>query len=122
MIQFSKSRQFFEWRNADSLLLVVMRDVVSFWEPMGMVMVVTSIWRTSSEDQKLGGSGVHCSSPHRAIDLDGLDQEGLDEVAEKVNAKWVYDPARPQKVVAYSKPHGTGRHLHIQVHPATTRR
>ncbi len=89
-------------------------------------MVITSIYRTKTEDVRLGGSGVHSAKPHRALDirvknLVGDFQEKADEVAAILNANWAYDPDRPHLRVAISKVHGSGPHLHLQVHPKTKR-
>lgn len=87
------------------------------WHP-----TITCIWRTQGEDQALGGTGIHYY--WRAIDLRTKDQEqaNIDALIAYVNGRYVYDPARPKKVVAYGKPHGSGPHIHLQVCPSTCAR
>ena len=84
----------------------------------------TSIYRTPEEDAALGASGIHATEPHRAWDVDIPDkmfQVEADIIANEVNRRWVYDPARPSLEVVVSKLHGTGTHFHLQVHPNTRR-
>jgi len=105
-------------------LMKILEDLLAAWP--GKSMVVTSIYRTREEDKALGGSGVHATTPHRALDirvrnLSGDFQAKADEVADVINAFWVYDTERPTKHVAISKVHGSGPHIHVQVHPRTQR-
>ncbi len=105
-------------------LMKILDDLLAAWP--GKNMIVTSIYRTREEDQELGGSGVHATIPHRAIDirvsnLSGDFQAKAEEVADIINAFWTYDTERPTKNVAISKVHGTGPHVHVQVHPRTRR-
>lgn len=90
---------------------------------------VTCIHRTPEEEAAAGGkSGIHVAGPpFRAIDvrvknLPGDPQQAAEDLGAKVNARYVYDPARPGMLCAFTAPHGTGPHIHLQVHPATTRR
>jgi hypothetical protein len=104
----------------------VLRDALVRWPDD--CAEVTCIFRGPSEDKKLGGSGVHATPPpYRAIDLRVRDwgpgfQQRAEQLAAELNSLWVYDPSRPHLNVAVGKPHGTGPHLHLQVHPATRRR
>lgn len=72
--------------------------------------------------------GVHTvGPPYRAMDISvytlGSDwPQEVQRLADIINEMFVYDPARPNKVVCYVKPHGTGPHIHLQVHPNTRRR
>jgi len=105
-------------------LVKILDDLIDAWP--GKNMIITSIYRTREEDKALGGSGVHATIPHRAIDirvrnLSGDFQAKGEEVANVINAFWVYDPERPTKNVAIAKVHGSGPHVHVQVHPRTQR-
>lgn len=103
-----------------SALVDVLFDALSLWP--GGTATVTSIYRTPQEDARLGGSGIHASGPpYRAADLVGLDTPQYEAIADALNHRWIYDPDRPGMGVALGKPHGTGPHLHLQVHPATKR-
>lgn len=104
------------------LLVKVFNTMLMFWEGD---MVVTSFNRSHAHDKALGGSGIHAAGPPwRAIDVDGpeMTQEKIEAVCEKVNDLWQYDPARPTLKCAVGHPHGTGKHLHLQVSPSTIRR
>lgn len=105
-----------DWR-----LLQIVQDALS---RLDGDLTVTSIYRTRAEDTALGGSGVHSTPrPHRAIDLVGeLTQLEYEALAAELNAIWEYDNTRPNMGVAVGREHGTGPHLHLQVHPATARR
>ena len=115
-----------ELYRVDARLIAILQAVLSAW-PHEQARV-TSIFRSPEEDQKLGGSGVHAAPPpYRAVDLAGVmpgsvGWEELARIAEAVNADWLYDPGRPRIHVAVGNRHGTGPHLHLQVHPRTRRR
>jgi len=118
------ARQAREWYRIDPRLLAIVTDIVlPLWpEPWA---VVTSLARTWEEDRELGGTGVHASGPPwRAIDLrtNGWDDPRVRDIAVQVNIEWQYDPERPHKPCALYTEHGTGPHLHLQVHPRTQRR
>lgn len=107
----------------------VLEDALTIAARLGWRLVLTCVWRSKAEDRKLKGSGIHCA--WRAVDWrtrdvpDGLVRDlrrGLDE-------RWVYDPTRidPETgqstyPLCYIRPHGTGPHFHLQVHPETSRR
>jgi hypothetical protein len=119
-------RQFWESRELHATLCLILREVLSQW-PIDVPATFTSIRRTKEEDEALGGSGVHrVGPPWRAFDLGtvarGITQERADSIADYVNQRWIYDPARPQMQVAISRPHGSGPHLHCQACDATVRR
>ncbi len=121
-------KQLMEWPDCDHRLITIFWALVNLWPAASLHL--SSIFRTRRADRKLGGSGVHCAKPHRAMDISirvlNADPKLAQEMAEKMcrvlNSLWVYDPQRPKKPVAYCKPHGTGPHIHIQVHPLTRRR
>lgn len=81
----------------------------------GVEFIITSLYR-------MDGNGVHTTLPLRGTDLRCRDQKVGKEVERLINEKWMYDHKRPHKQCA--KLHGAGfsLHLHIQVHPNTTRR
>lgn len=118
---------FKEWPNVHHVLADVMDDLLdAMGEYFGAtatdqtVVTLTSLNRPKTEDDKLGGSGIHVvGPPWRAVDVAFKSWEEAQEVAALVNAKWIYDPKRPQMKVAYAKKHGTGPHIHLQVHPRT---
>lgn len=84
------------------------------WEPL-----ITCVYRTQDEDAAVNGHGVHTA--WRAIDIRHFDvpEEDWRSICHLLNRKWIYDPNRPDMVVAYFEPHGTGPHIHIQSHPNT---
>ena len=102
----------------------VVDDVMDVWP--NKTLIIISIYRSKAKDKQIGGSGVHSTTPHRAIDArianlkDGF-QEKADEVADVINTIWSYDPSRRNLHLAIAKLHGTGPHLHLQVHPRTKR-
>ena len=105
---------------------------------------VTRIWSSEEEERvieervrritgnpKYHTTHIHCQPPpYRALDLsircvysgERLDDREIQRLADHVNLEWAYDPARPGIFCAVARPHGTGPHLHLQVHPATRRR
>lgn len=83
---------------------------------------MTGIYRTTKEDEALGGHGVHPA--WRAIDIRAASWTDplIEAAAKKINERWIYDPARPSMVVALFEPHGTGPHGHFQVYLNTKER
>jgi len=119
-------RQFQELQNVQPELREILEDALNHWP--GDTMEITCIYRTQEEEEAAGGkTGVHRTTPHRAVDLRvknlGLNFQGkADAVAEVLNDLWRYNEAKPNLKVAVSKPHGSGPHLHVQSHPHTKRR
>lgn len=121
-------KQLMEWPDLDHRAVTIFWALVNLWPAASLY--ITSIFRTRRADRKLGGSGVHATKPHRAIDVSirvlNTDPKVAQEMAEKMcevlNSLWIYDPTRPAKPVVYCKPHGTGPHIHLQVHPLSRRR
>jgi hypothetical protein len=106
-------------------LRAIMDDLIEAW-PANEVRV-TSIYRELAVDRAMGGSGVHATHPHRAADirirnLQGDFQSKAETVADALNSMWSYDVTRPGKKVAIAKVHGTGPHIHLQVHERTQRK
>lgn len=81
--------------------------------------VITSIHRTAAEDAALHASGIHVD--WRAVDVRTNDrtQQEIDDAADYINGKYIYDAARPALKVCFKEPHGNGVHAHYQVHPHT---
>jgi hypothetical protein len=106
-------------------LLRVFWTLVNLWPDESLS--VTSIGRSVTQDRALGASGIHSAGPPwRAIDISIRTlkggQDAADGLADLVNDMWVYDPRRPTMGVCYAKPHGSGPHIHLQVHPRTRRK
>ena len=117
-------RQLREFADLDENLFGVFIDLIGAWPDKELYIM--SIYRTPEEDKKLGASGVHATTPHRAMDIKitnlGVEfQKKANDVSEVLNSIWSYDLKRPTMGVAYSKLHGTGPHMHLQVHPRTER-
>ena len=121
------ARQFKEAMQLDSRLQEMLVELTATWP--AQQMVVTSVHRTANENEQAGArSQIHVvGPPYRAVDLrirniDGDFQRIAEEIAEDLNDDWAYDPDRPDKPVAFARVHGSGPHIHLQVHPRTTRR
>ena len=122
-LQFKTSsirKQWETYKGRPQILADIVDDFLAFaerefeWEP-----VMTCYLRSSDEDLALKGSGVHVGG--RAVDIrtrDVPDNE-VSAAVEYINSRYQYDPERPSKPVAYAKPHGNMRHLHLQAHPNT---
>lgn len=126
-INFASVRLLREFNDIDSKLYEVFITLAErFWPDSRQAVRVTCIFRSAAEEAAAGGkSGIHAlSSPYRAIDIGAKEftQAEIDAAAAAVNAVWVYDPARPDKLVCFAAPHGTGPHFHLQVHPSTRRK
>lgn len=94
---------------------LVLIDIVT--EVLGMVPgLITDGYRE-------GDKGVHGTSPVRGIDMRSriYSREILNVVEKHINSKWQYDPKRPHKVCCMIHDVGKGVHIHLQVHPNTTK-
>lgn len=118
-----------EWPNIHPKLEQVFFTLANLWP--ADTLKITSLNRTHMHDKVLGGSGVHAvGPPWRAVDISirTLDpnianaQIEAERLTVVVNDIWVYDSTRPHLKVAIANPHGTGPHIHLQVHPNTKRR
>lgn len=98
-------------------------------------MTLGSMHRTLAEEKVIEHrtgkptSKIHTALPVRACDLPmryrgtvDARWESCGRVARGLNRAFVYDPVRPTIGVAFAAKHGTGPHVHLQVHPATIRR
>ena len=93
-----------------------LRNVLMWIEStFGVEPIITSLYR-------IGDNGVHGTLPLRGTDI-RTRNKGVGEAMEKeINDKWVYDPERTDKKVAFLHGLGANLHLHIQVHPNTRAR
>jgi hypothetical protein len=120
-IKFASERQEKEWASPtlNPLLRRIVTKYASIAASLGWNWTITSVWRSRAEDAELEGTGIHCES--RAADIRTKDAPpgAQADVVAQINNEWEYDPARPNLLVAYDKPHGDGPHLHLQVHYRT---
>ena len=83
------ARHFRELKDLDPKLREVLDDALAHWPEE--LMETSSIFRHPEEDTALGGSGIHATTPHRAVDLriknlEGDFQAKADSVAASLNA------------------------------------
>jgi hypothetical protein len=92
------------------------RVIISWLElETGLEFTATSLYR-------IGDNGVHGTLPLRGVDL-RIRSYMVGKVFESIiNENWQYDPNRPNKNCAKIHGNGSNLHLHLQVHPNTTRR
>lgn len=92
------------------------------YDRWGWEFVLTCVWRSVVEDAQYEGSGIHPA--WRAVDVRDRDihPEAVDDLTSFLNQQYVYDRTRTWLTVCYSKPHGSGPHVHIQAHMNTARR
>ena len=125
-ILFRNKRVLKEFRVLELKLEEVFWWLESIWpEDLGP-MEISSVYRTEEENTAAGAkTKIHCTVPHRALDLAGvgIPQARMDAIADQAKQHWTYDPSRShlKLSVVYAKPHGTGPHFHLQVHPNTIR-
>jgi len=97
---------------------LLVQIIASVAKEFGFVM-------TESYRDKKHRNDLHGTQPVRAIDLRSWcyesDQKAL-EITHWINRRWVYDPKRNHLDVAIIHDSGQGAHMHLQVHPRTTRR
>lgn len=117
-------RQLGEFLLCQSALQEILLYVASVWPPVDMEL--TRIHSSAEENIAAGAETViHVvGPPYRAIDirvtnLPGDPQIAADALGELVNHRYAYDPTRPSLQVAVTASHGTGPHVHLQVHPRT---
>ena len=115
-MRFISDRVQAEWKSPKLSITtrLIVEDAARIAKSLGWEMLLTCIYRTQTEDESLGGSGIHVA--WRAVDVRTRDVklEKIDKVVALVNNKWEYDPKRPTMTVAYAKPHGSGLHIHFQ--------
>ena len=64
-------------------------------------------------------SGIHCTIPLRAFDFRSAVYPNPQDIADDINAHFIYDPKRPDLKVCVYHDTGFGYHFHIQVHDRT---
>lgn len=122
-----------EWIHGQvpSALVALVGDYVSLALPFAprSGVVMTSLWRSWEEELAIEkATGKPTSKIHfywRAADFSifGITESAVKVLTARMNHRWIYDAAAPdRKVVAFSERHGTGPHMHLQVHPTTYRR
>jgi len=126
-LHFESLRLYREAQDLNLWLHAILMDLLeNYWPDQRQPARVTCIWRTDAENRADGAeTAIHCQPPpYRAVDLGAAEftQQEIDAAAAAVNARWQYDPARPDLLVCFVQPHGTGPHFHLQVHPHTRRR
>ncbi len=87
-------------------------DIILWMDTTGYKIIITSAYRP-------GDPGVHGTIPGRGIDIRSSGFSDPQAAVDKINAKWEYDPHRPDKDVAIYHNTGRGWHLHIQAHNLT---
>ena len=122
-------RQLQEVGQLHPTLMEMLRELMMRWPED--TIELSCVGRSWEEDKELGASGIHSAGPPwRAIDvrirtlgetdeMTPQDQIAADNIADKINAGWLYDPLRPKIEEVISRQHGTGPHIHLQVHPRT---
>jgi len=102
----------------------VLDDAVYCAVKLGWRLVLTCIYRTPTEDADLGGSGIHSTKPHRAVDIrtKDVDSRLVRDLEKYLDERWIYDPKRSKIPLCYTAPHGNAPHMHLQVCQATERR
>lgn len=122
MIDFSSRRVKDEWNSSsiNSLVKRIVNEAADYAKSQhNWDFHLTSIYRTPREDADLNGSGIHVS--WRAVDVRTNDVAvaKVRAVTDWINSRYIYDPLRLHLKVCFSEPHGTGPHMHYQVHPNT---
>lgn len=80
-------------------------------------IVVTSTYRPYDSAQS--DSGVHSTIPLRGTDIRSYIYKDAQELVDKINKKFEYDPDRPDMKCAVLHDTGRGIHIHLQVHDNT---
>ena len=126
-ILFPTIRIFREFNDLDHRLYEIFMTLVErYWPDATKSARVVCIWRSEAENTVDGAhTAIHCQpAPYRAADVGAREftAEQVAATSSAVNKLWIYDPARPDLLVCFSQPHGTGPHFHLQVHPSTRKR
>jgi len=102
----------------------VLEDALTIAARLGWRLVLTCVYRTPTEDADLGGSGIHSTKPHRAVDIRTKDVDArlVRDLEKYLDERWIYDPKRSKIPLCYTAPHGNAPHMHLQVCQATERR
>jgi len=123
VIEFAEADEREEWEGVGPLLKEIVTYAHDNLWPAGRRFIVSSIWRSRLENAKVGAKTlIHTvGPPYRAVDADvcGWSKAEIMEVCAAINRRWQYDPTRPNIPAAYGEKHGTGPHIHFQVHANT---
>lgn len=109
-----------EWWELSLQLRLILTEIEVWLDDRGHVTTITDLIRTEQEQKSLFDSGATTLkvSPHqfgRAADLRiTAPRAVLTEMADVFNAKYVYDPKRPNMKTVL-RHDGSADHLHIQV-------
>lgn len=122
-------RQFRESGSLHPQLAKVVEYAAQVWPNDVPYMEITSIHRTKGENELAGAkTQMHVvGPPFRSVDLrvwnlgtlGHVMKDRMVDICMMINYKFSYDPSRPRLKVAFCRPHGTGPHIHLQVHPNT---
>lgn len=115
-IHFGDARHAGEWNR----LVPIARHVAYVASFLSKTFFSELLSTTSIYRKKTADSGIH--EHFRAIDFSPLkNMADTYRLIEMINALFIYDPDRPNLKVAMENPfHGTGCHIHLQVHEKTT--
>ena len=129
---FDDGTEALQWVECEPILREVVLSGLQRWPVRSLIVPAGGIHRPQDGGVP-GRSGIHAAGPpYRALDGSGRNVVPVkptqaaqwavcSKIAMHVNRLWVYDPRRPQFQVAVGKKHGTGPHVHFQVHPRTVR-
>lgn len=82
----------------------------------------TGIDFTETSSYREGEGSVHNTLPCRGYDLRMRSKPIGDAICAHINYTWHYDSARPLKKCAMIHGLDNNMHIHLQVHPNTTKR
>jgi hypothetical protein len=97
-----------------SILIIMASEVISMIRAFNKKLVLTSSFRE-------GDPGVHGSFRGLDFRTHELRSSEIENIVEKINSRYIYDPKRPEMKVLMYHDIGKGLHLHLQSHPNTVR-
>lgn len=97
-----------------SIFIEMASKVISMIRTFNKVPVITSSFRE-------GDPGVHGSFRGLDFRTHYLRTSEIEDLIEKINSRYIYDPKRLEKKVLMYHDIGKGPHLHLQSHPNTVR-
>ena len=113
MILKNYERMTNEWWQLTPKLRLIICDVECWCEDRGIRPVWTCFMRTEEENLEVGGQPNSVHLLGRGADMRMLNDDGMNlELADYINAKYIYDPTRPSKLTCLI--HGPISHLHFQ--------
>jgi hypothetical protein len=84
-------------------------------------ITITCAYESRRDAALTGKVSLHSTIPFRAIDIRSSCFNNPEEVEERINQYWVYDPDEREKKVALYHDVGRGLHIHVQVTDRTKR-